>query len=159
MTAIAPLLVLAVLETAPAPSPAPAAGTPAARPAPPAEAAPLRALRTQESIAVDGVLSESVWQNAEPFTALIQRDPVEGRPVSQRTEVRVAYDDDAIYVGARLYDTAPDSIQVRLARRDASIASDRFGVYLVCLPRLTQVNNLDQRLIRQRFCQRLQLRT
>src|SRR6185503_11671028 len=71
-----------------------------------------------------------VWREAEPFTGLVQRDPVEGAPPSQATEVRVAYDDDALYVGALLLDTAPDSIAVRLARRDASIASDRFGLYL-----------------------------
>jgi len=120
-----------VATTAAVVSPAPAAGN---APAFPANAAAnptmLQALRTNEPITIDGVLSEGVWQTIEPFSALIQRDPVEGRPVSQRTEVRVAYDDDAIYVGARLYDSAPESIQVRLARRDASIASDRFGVYL-----------------------------
>jgi hypothetical protein len=44
--------------------------------------------------------------------------------------VRVAYDDDALYVGARMYDPAPDSILARLTRRDASVASDRFAVYL-----------------------------
>ena len=121
-----PFLVLATLETAPASVP-PAAP---AKSATPTSEITIHAVRTEQTMSVDGVLSESVWQSAEPFTQLIQRDPVEGFPVSQRTEVRVAYDDDAIYVGARLYDTAPDSIQARLARRDVSIASDRFGVYL-----------------------------
>jgi hypothetical protein len=149
MIAMTPFLFIAVLAAAPpasvvaksAPVAAPpAAVTSAAAPAgsgpgaPGSAAAPgretIRALRATEPVTVDGVLSESVWQNAEPFTTLIQRDPVEGRPVSQRTEVRVAYDDDALYIGARLYDSAPESVMVRLARRDASIASDRFGVYL-----------------------------
>ncbi|HKQ59499.1 MAG TPA: DUF5916 domain-containing protein [Candidatus Eisenbacteria bacterium] len=89
-----------------------------------------QAVRLEEPVNVDGTLSESVWQTAEPFTALVQRDPVEGSRPSQRTEVRFAYDDDAFYVGARLYDTAPDSVVGQLARRDVSIASDRFGVYL-----------------------------
>ncbi len=90
----------------------------------------LRALRAEGPIAVDGALDEPAWQAAEPFDGLIQRDPVEGAPPSQRTEVRVLYDDDALYVGARLHDTAPDSVAARLARRDASTASDRFAVYL-----------------------------
>ena len=42
----------------------------------------------------------------------------------------MGYDHDAIYVGARLYDTAPESVEARLARRDAGATSDRFGVYL-----------------------------
>jgi len=90
----------------------------------------VRAARLSGPVTVDGTLSEEAWNGLEPFTALIQRDPVEGARPSQRTEVRVAYDDDAIYVGARLYDSAPDSVVARLARRDASIASDRFAVYL-----------------------------
>ena len=94
--------------------------------APPA----VEAVRTLSPVAVDGVLSEEVWQRGPAFTAFVQRDPVEGQPPAQPTEVRVAYDDDAVYVGARMYDSAPESILVKLARRDASIASDRFGVYL-----------------------------
>ena len=90
----------------------------------------VQATRLEGGVTVDGALEEDVWRNGTPFTELVQRDPVEGVSPSQRTEVRVAYDDDALYVGARLYDTAPDSIVTRLARRDASIASDRFAVYL-----------------------------
>jgi hypothetical protein len=90
----------------------------------------VRAVRLRHPVTVDGVLSEPIWQGGDPFTALVQRDPVEGAAPSQRTEVRIAYDDDAIYVGARLYDTAPDSIVALLARRDASIASDRFALYI-----------------------------
>ena len=116
---------LRVAPVTPAPSPKPA--TPAAsRKSPPV----VRATRLASPVTVDGQLSEQAWNGLEAFTALIQRDPVEGAPPSQRTEVRVAYDDDALYVGARLYDTAPDSVVARLARRDASIASDRFAVYL-----------------------------
>ena len=90
----------------------------------------VRAVRTIEPVTVDGSLSEAVWQRDVAFDALVQRDPREGAPPSQRTEVRVAYDDAAIYVGARLFDSAPDSILARLARRDASIGADRFAVYL-----------------------------
>src|SRR5262245_6015194 len=59
----------------------------------------VRAVRVSTPVSVDGALDEAVWQDGDPFTSLIQRDPVEGSPPSQRTEVRVAYDDDAIYVG------------------------------------------------------------
>jgi len=96
----------------------------------PGERPVVRAVRTIEPVTVDGLLGEAVWQSDGAFDALVQRDPREGAPPSQRTEVRVAYDDAAIYVGARLFDTAPDSILARLARRDASIGADRFAVYL-----------------------------
>ena len=102
----------------------------APEPLPVADAAPVRAVRTTGPVTVDGTLSEPVWQSEGAFTALIQRDPVEGAAPSQLSEVRIAYDDDALYVGARLHDSAPDSIVARLSRRDASIASDRFALYL-----------------------------
>ncbi len=106
------------------------AATPAAPAAAPSDRPIVRAFRATGPVTVDGELAEPLWSHGEPFSALTQRDPVEGAPPSQRTEVRIAYDDDALYVGARLHDTAPDSVVSRLARRDASIASDRFALYL-----------------------------
>ncbi len=95
-----------------------------------ASAMEVRAVRTPSSVTVDGTLSEAAWQSAPVETTFIMRDPVEnGRP-SQRTEVRVLFDDDAIYVGARMYDTAPDSIIARLSRRDVGVPADKFTVYL-----------------------------
>jgi hypothetical protein len=89
-----------------------------------------RAARLTEKVKIDGSLDEHVWQNGNAITEFWQRDPNEGTTPSQRTEVRVAYDDEAIYVGARLHDEAPDSILARLSRRDVSIPADRFSVYL-----------------------------
>ncbi|MCH7892132.1 MAG: twin-arginine translocation signal domain-containing protein [Gemmatimonadetes bacterium] len=81
------------------------------------ESAPrVRAIRVQTSIDIDGRLDEPVWMQAPAITEFIQEDPAEGEPGTQRTEFRVAYDDDAIYIGAMLYDSFP--ITTRLARRD-----------------------------------------
>lgn len=116
-----------------APATAETAGAPDTLAAPSASAAArfeVHAVRLTGPVVIDGVLDEPVWTEGREFDAFTQRDPVEGGPPSQRTEVRVAYDDEALYVGARLYDSAPDSIVRRLARRDDKIASDRFGVYL-----------------------------
>lgn len=93
--------------------------------------APMRvnAVRTMSNMKVDGILSEPVWHQ-QGFTNFTERDPNEGSVPSQRTEVWVAYDDENLYVAARMYDTSPDSIVARLARRDMDVSADKFTVYL-----------------------------
>ena len=79
------------------------------------------------SISLDGILDEAAWTNAPPITDFIQIVPFEGRPGSERTEVRILYDDEAIYVGADLGDSQPVSTQ--LVRRDGGLsASDAFEI-------------------------------
>jgi hypothetical protein len=90
----------------------------------------ITAVRLEAPITVDGKLDEPVWKNGHAVTDFKQRDPFEGAPVSFPTEVRVAFDDDAVYIGAQMQDPAPDSILARLTRRDVSIPADRFGVYV-----------------------------
>jgi hypothetical protein len=87
------------------------------------------AVRTEGSIRVDGRLDEPAWERASPAARFTQRDPREGAAVSESTEVRVLIDDEALYVGARLYDREPEKIRARLVRRDGS----RFGLLRVFL--------------------------
>ena len=87
------------------------------------------AVRTTDAISIDGDLSEPIWQRAG-LTTFYQRVPDEGKPATERTELWFAYDDAALYVAARMYDDAPDSIVARLVRRDAQINTDDIGVYL-----------------------------
>ena len=76
-----------------------------------------RAQRVEEgTIRVDGTLDEAVWRTARPVTDFVQAEPDEGAPPTDRTEVRFAYDDGALYVGARMFSTAP--VQAPLSRRD-----------------------------------------
>ncbi|HEU5169774.1 MAG TPA: DUF5916 domain-containing protein, partial [Gemmatimonadales bacterium] len=96
----------------------------------PGEPTSVPAVRAQAPIALDGRLDERAWGGVEPITSFTQRMPREGEPASERTEVRVLYDDDALYVGARLYDRAPDSVVAQLARRDRAITADRFLVFV-----------------------------
>jgi hypothetical protein len=70
-------------------------------------------------ITLDGVLDEPAWATTSPVTALVQLDPDEGRPVSEPTDVRIVYDGEALYVGARLRDSRPPS--GRLVRRDSYV--------------------------------------
>ncbi len=96
-----------------------------------AGAAAVHASRLQGSaITIDGVLSEASWSVAVPVTDFTQREPNEGAAATERTDVRVLYDNDAVYVGARLYDRSPDSVMAQLARRDRIVSADRFLVFL-----------------------------
>jgi hypothetical protein len=90
----------------------------------------LTAVRAQAPIVVDGRLDDVAWTEATPAGGFRQRDPKEGEPATERTEVRVAYDDDALYVGLRLFDTEPHRIVRRLSRRDESADADRVTVLL-----------------------------
>ena len=56
-----------------------------------------------DSIQVDGRLDEGVWALATPVGDFVQKEPIEGVPPTERTEVRFLFDDDALYVGARMY--------------------------------------------------------
>ena len=112
-------------------SPALAQDPPApAAPAPETQHPPVRAIRLDRPINVDGLLNEDVWKNGNAITSFTQRDPDQGQPPRQRTEVRIAYDDDAVYVGAKMFDSAPDSVVARLVRRDDDGGSDAFAVML-----------------------------
>ncbi len=97
---------------------------------PAAPARPATAVRARGPIAIDGRLDDEAWALATPIADLHQREPDEGQPATERTEVRFAYDDDALYVGARMFDPEPDKIVRRLSRRDAEVSSDLVRVFL-----------------------------
>ena len=88
----------------------------------------LRTVRAAAAPAIDGRLDEGVWADATVASGFTQLQPDPGAPASQRTEVRVVHDDEAIYVAARLHDTAADSIVAQLGRRDSRVYSDWFYV-------------------------------
>ena len=91
----------------------------------------LRAERAQGVIRPDGKLDEPAWEKATPATSFTQSWPDPGAAPTQKTEARVLYDDEALYVGVRMFDTKADSIAAQLARRDASgIYSDWLHVVI-----------------------------
>jgi len=88
-----------------------------------------KAVRTLEPPKIDGVLDDACWDDAFTIADFSQFDPEYGKPATQATLVFVLYDDDAIYIGARLFDSAPDSILRQLGNRDdGSLNADWFGV-------------------------------
>ncbi len=83
------------------------------------------AVRAEEAIQVDGLLNEKVWQTPG-YSAFTQVDPADGSEPSEKTSVWVAYDDQALYVAAYLYDSDKAKIMTRLGRRDDYGESDWF---------------------------------
>ena len=90
----------------------------------------VKAIRIKQPITIDGKLTEPVWKIAPSITKFTERDPVEGSKPTEKTVVHILYDNNAIYIGARLYDNHPDSIVAQLGRRDTRFKSDNFVVYL-----------------------------
>ena len=79
---------------------------------------------------LDGRLDDPAWTLATPIDGLMQRDPHEGAPATERVEVRMLYDAEGLFIGARLFDSSPQGIIRRLGRRDANTHSDEFRVLL-----------------------------
>lgn len=87
------------------------------------------AFRTDVAPVIDGKIDELLWQKVEPVTAFRQYLPLHDTPASFPTEVKIAYDDQAIYISALLYDPYPDSIPMQLGNRDDEhLNVDYFGV-------------------------------
>lgn len=88
----------------------------------------VRAVRVDTPPRIDGVLDEQIWKLAGPASDFIQQDPEEGKPAAVRSEIRVLYDDEALYFGCMFYDPEPDKIVARLTRRDNEIESDEASI-------------------------------
>ena len=73
---------------------------------------------------IDGNLDEDTWKHAPIATGFVQLLPEEGKPATERSEVRVLYGNDALYVGFRAYDTDSSAIEGQLTRRDRESFSD-----------------------------------
>ncbi|MBI2186775.1 MAG: carbohydrate binding family 9 domain-containing protein [Acidobacteria bacterium] len=86
----------------------------------------MTALRLQEGekLALDGVLDEPFWSRTIPAANFIQQDPQNGRPATEPTEVRIAFDGDALYMGVTAYDSEPDRWIGWQRRRDEGLGSD-----------------------------------
>lgn len=85
--------------------------------------------KLSEPLILDGILTESVYLKA-PITDFTQKDPNEGKPATEKSEVWISYDDYNIYFSAKFYDSQPDSIDRSLMRRDNMTESDWFWIYM-----------------------------
>lgn len=89
----------------------------------------VEALKISEPLTIDGIPDEPVYSLAIPARDFVQLQPWNGRPAMQPSDVYIFYDQTAVYVGAKLYDSAPDSIYNFLCQRDQIGSSDYFGIY------------------------------
>ena len=76
------------------------------------------AIETRAPIVLDGALDEAVWQTAPAADGFVQAEPREGQPATEITEVRLAFDADALYIGVVCHDTNPAGIIVNDIRKD-----------------------------------------
>lgn len=105
---------LAVATTSPASAQQNGGGAdPEALPRPVLHVTPSRGIR------IDGRLDEAAWRAVEPLTDFVQSEPDAGAPSSQRTEVRVTFDDTYLYIGAELYDDDPAGMVFGGLERDS----------------------------------------
>lgn len=88
------------------------------------------AVRAEHAPKIDGLLDDACWENAMPASGFLQIEPYNGHNPAFDSEVMIVYDDKAVYIGAMLYDNAPDSIMKQYSPRDEINVSDFFGVYI-----------------------------
>ena len=92
----------------------------------------LQAKSISENMVIDGKINEQIWESASIATDFIMFEPDNGKPISpdKKTEVKVLYDNNAIYISALLYDNEPEKIQRELTSRDVFGVSDHFSVHI-----------------------------
>ncbi|MFV8354803.1 DUF5916 domain-containing protein [Flavobacterium sp. XS1P32] len=85
-----------------------------------------------DNIEIDGKLDESIWKSAAIASDFITFEPDNGKPIpeNRKTEIKVLYDNDAIYIGALLRDENPEKILKEITQRDNFGTSDVFGVFI-----------------------------
>jgi hypothetical protein len=90
----------------------------------------VNALRINEPLKVDGVLDEAVWADAEIAKGFLTWQPTPGLQPNQDTEVKILYNDEALYIGAHIHENSRDDIMTELSQRDEIGNTDWFGVIL-----------------------------
>ncbi len=94
--------------------------------------ATVRAVRLDDPLNLDGVLDEPIYESVEPFGEFIQQAPDEGAPATEPTDTWIFFDDESIYVGARVYESVPESEWVaNEMQRDSSQLINNDGFLVV----------------------------
>ena len=84
----------------------------------------IQIVRTERAPLIDGLLDEEVWTNVPVANGFLQRDPNEGMPATEETEVRLLYDEQNLYLGIRCFDSHPNEVLATELRRDNLFDND-----------------------------------
>ena len=93
--------------------------------------AQINAVYTDTPIRLDGFLNEPAWEAIEPITDFIQRELIEGAPVSERTELRIMHDRDNLYIGVICYDREPEKIIHKELLWDSGLLGDDYITFIL----------------------------
>src|SRR5215472_8336116 len=85
-----------------------------------------QAIRVEHPPKLDGTLDDPAWRMANPVTNFLQREPFEGQPPTEKTEVRILYDKHSVYFGVLCFDSDPSKIVASELRRDVSQELDDY---------------------------------
>ncbi|HEY5667128.1 MAG TPA: sugar-binding protein [Gammaproteobacteria bacterium] len=91
----------------------------------------VQVVRASTPPVIDGVLDEAVWQTAAMVDDLHEIEPVEYAEPSEYTVVRVLFDDESLYVAARMYDDEPEQITARIMRHGQQVWGDDFFALVI----------------------------
>ena len=90
----------------------------------PADVRHTRVTRISEKISIDGILDEAAWRGIEPLGEFVQALPYPGKPPTEQTEVRLAYDTNALYIAVRCLGSPPDTLLSTTMARDGNTYTD-----------------------------------
>ncbi|MDO9550861.1 carbohydrate binding family 9 domain-containing protein [Rhodonellum sp.] len=88
-------------------------------------------LQPGEKIVLDGWVNEDFWDKVSVAGNFRQQEPFPGNPATEKTEVRISYDDEYLYIGAIFYDSEPDKITAFQKKRDAALDTDDRFVFIL----------------------------
>jgi hypothetical protein len=91
----------------------------------------IRPVLTQSPIKLDGLLVEPAWENAEPINDFTQRELSEGASPTEKTEVRILYDNNNLYIGVICYDSEPEKIIHKELKLDGNLKSDDMFAFVI----------------------------
>ena len=85
----------------------------------------IRAVKIEKgSVKLDGKLDEDFWENIDPSSGFVMQEPVEGGSPTEKSVIKIAFDENNLYIGAIFYDTNPDGIKAFQKKRDAPLSTD-----------------------------------
>lgn len=91
----------------------------------------INATRVQGELRIDGKLDDPAWTHAEPIDDFYQWKAIEGEPATERTEVRILFDETNLYIGFRAHDTEPEKVVARAILRDEAPSADDVVMFMI----------------------------